>query len=92
MLQGVGNLGGLYALQYVFGVLFVRGDAMLREKLLALLLDLGGGVTVADDPSPAVTYEFDRLDLQVLVLAGLHEDRGLFAAHLLARYLEVRWR
>src|ERR1041385_587107 len=39
MLKRVGDLGGLYALEHVFGVLLVRGDALLEEEFLSLLLD-----------------------------------------------------
>src|ERR1043165_5085398 len=89
VLERVGDLGGLDALEHVFGVRLVRGDALLEEEFLPLLLDERGGVAVADDPRAALADEVDRLALHGPALARLHEDRGLLAAHLFARQLEV---
>src|ERR1700749_3176101 len=90
VLKRVCDLGGLYALEHVFGVLLVRGDALFGEEFFALLLDLRRVRAVADDPGAVVAYEVDRLDLQVFAfLAGLDEDGRLVAANLLARYLKV---
>src|SRR5205085_7876819 len=65
VLQGVCDLRGLYALEHIFGVLLVRGDALLEEELLPLPLRLGGPCAVAHDPRAARAHEVDWLDLDV---------------------------
>src|SRR5919107_893562 len=67
-LDGVGYLGGLYALEHVLGVLLVRDDALLEEELLALPLHLGRVGARAHDPRAAREHEVDRLDLDVTIL------------------------